>query len=546
MNKNHFKLLFVLAFWLIINLLTAANTELLADEAYYWLYGSKLSWGYFDHPPLIAFYNSFIDRNIWHSELSVRLIAVLSCTSYIWVVYEIFKPKNIMLFLSIALSTAAINVFGFVSVPDTPLLLLSALFYLFFIKYSEEDNWKYVLGLGIVIPLMFYTKYHAVLIVFFSLLSNLELLKRKSFYLIVSISLLLFMPHILWQINHDYPSIRYHLFERNNLEYNSKYTLDYLFGQWMYYGPVLVLCTLYYLFQKRFKVEKKYKVFMINYLGFLIFFGLSSFKGWVEVNWTISSITTIIFFSYTYVESKGENIKRWFTYSHLLMFLGFVFLKFQLVTGLFNSSYFERFNELRNHKLLADTLIEKTHGKQLCTIRYQEAALMSYYMQRDVSAINVGGRRNIFNNWNTMHKVNGQKAFLLAEFIAGEQVRGKPKSDLFLSYYDSLPAFKGIEVEDVSYKNKQLILRVPKVWVQDVLKTKQSYTHRIYVNLTNGLIENKCVLLDFNGLQLTDSEFVEIRFDKELKKGEYKVEIYLKTLNFGVWSEKYLDKITID
>ena len=46
------------AFWLVIltivNLLQACYTELLDDEAYYWMYSRHLAWGYFDHPPMIA------------------------------------------------------------------------------------------------------------------------------------------------------------------------------------------------------------------------------------------------------------------------------------------------------------------------------------------------------------------------------------------------------------------------------------------------------------------------------------------------------------
>ena len=43
-----------LAIWLVINLIQSYFTELAHDEAYYWMYSKYLSWGYFDHPPMIA------------------------------------------------------------------------------------------------------------------------------------------------------------------------------------------------------------------------------------------------------------------------------------------------------------------------------------------------------------------------------------------------------------------------------------------------------------------------------------------------------------
>lgn len=40
----------------MLNLLQAAFTTLMDDEAYYWLYGQNLDWGYFHQPPLIGIF----------------------------------------------------------------------------------------------------------------------------------------------------------------------------------------------------------------------------------------------------------------------------------------------------------------------------------------------------------------------------------------------------------------------------------------------------------------------------------------------------------
>ncbi len=49
-----YPLWFLLGTLLILNLIQAANTELLDDESYYWAYSRFPAWGYFDHPPMIA------------------------------------------------------------------------------------------------------------------------------------------------------------------------------------------------------------------------------------------------------------------------------------------------------------------------------------------------------------------------------------------------------------------------------------------------------------------------------------------------------------
>ena len=38
----------------ILNVVQGGTTELLPDEAYYWVYSQYLDWGFFDHPPLVA------------------------------------------------------------------------------------------------------------------------------------------------------------------------------------------------------------------------------------------------------------------------------------------------------------------------------------------------------------------------------------------------------------------------------------------------------------------------------------------------------------
>jgi hypothetical protein len=40
--------------WLAVGIIQASNTELLDDEAYYWIFSQHLDWGYFDHPPMTA------------------------------------------------------------------------------------------------------------------------------------------------------------------------------------------------------------------------------------------------------------------------------------------------------------------------------------------------------------------------------------------------------------------------------------------------------------------------------------------------------------
>ena len=85
--KTTSPLYIILILWFTANVLQAAFTEIHYDEAYYWFYSKNLSWGYFDHPPIVALLIKITD-SIHHSTLSTRFIFILmGCAT----LYGIFK-----------------------------------------------------------------------------------------------------------------------------------------------------------------------------------------------------------------------------------------------------------------------------------------------------------------------------------------------------------------------------------------------------------------------------------------------------------------------
>ena len=44
----------LIAVLIVLRAVMAAQLPLSADEAYYWLWSKRLAFGYYDHPPLIA------------------------------------------------------------------------------------------------------------------------------------------------------------------------------------------------------------------------------------------------------------------------------------------------------------------------------------------------------------------------------------------------------------------------------------------------------------------------------------------------------------
>ena len=217
LKKPKYQFFFFLLLFFFINIIQSIYTGLLFDEAYYWIWSKNLSFGYFDHPPLVALWiklGSFFFEN----ELGVRFFSVVSFTLMLYIIWMLIDVKEkwnyVWLYFLLIISVALLNVYGFVSTPDTPLLFFVSLFLFFYKKFLETNRLAYSLLLGFSMAGMLYSKYHGILIILFVVMSNYSLLKNRNFWIASIFGAILYTPHLYWQYSHDFITFKYHLFER--------------------------------------------------------------------------------------------------------------------------------------------------------------------------------------------------------------------------------------------------------------------------------------------------------------------------------------------
>jgi len=273
--------------WTFLNLLQSYFTELHPDEAYYWLYSRFLDWGYFDHPPMVALFIRAGD-SLFHNELSLRLLTVFSSSFSVWILWHILKKYQVEAkwFILVVTSISIFHIFGFTTTPDAPLFFFSTLFYFFYQQYLEKDTPGIAVLLSLSLAGALYSKYHAVLLVVFTLMANPKLLGRKSFWMVAGLTLILFLPHIFWQINHDFPSVKYHLVEREADHYQFQFTWLFLIGQLFMAGPLVAWFWFYSI--GRFRATDVFtRTLLFNFVGTLIFFLANTLKVAVQPHWTL-------------------------------------------------------------------------------------------------------------------------------------------------------------------------------------------------------------------------------------------------------------------
>lgn len=299
MSRRNLQIAFY-SVWASLAFLQAFFMELMPDEAYYWMYANDLDWGYLDHPPMVAIW-------IWMTkwipgEIGVRLLMVVANVSFIYLVQKLLRPVNLKLFYLIIGSLVMVH-FGFLAVPDVPLVLFSVFFLIRFRKFMELDNFGNSVILALSVALMLYSKYQGLILVLLAVVSQWGMMKRPSFYLVLGLSVLFFLPHLIWQYQHDWPSQYFHLHERSPEEYNIKSTYLYPFEQILAFGPLtgilLLMGALKYRPENDFEKTLKFIVF-----GLFIFLFLMTFKGPVELNWSVIAMVSLIYIGYKGVEQR--------------------------------------------------------------------------------------------------------------------------------------------------------------------------------------------------------------------------------------------------
>ncbi len=524
---KHHRLLFY-SLWILINWMQAGITELQDDEAYYWMFSKFLDWGYFDHPPMTALVIK-IGYTLFASELGVRFFIVVLSTLTVYLCERLIERKHTPLFYAICLCLAVLQVSGFMAVPDIPLMFFTALFFLSYRRFVQQATLTNTILFAVVVACLLYSKYHAVLIVFFTLLSNLKLLKRWQLYAVGLIALALYIPHLWWQYQHDWISFRYHLFESNVNPYKVSFTLDYVVGQLLIAGPLagVIFWPATFVYRPATETEKALKYTAI---GIFFFFLLSSFRGRVEANWTAPAIIPIIVLSHQYL-LKHDKARKWIfrlaPITLVIVVAARILMVVDLVPGKAVRGRFHQYKEWPQ--------VLKTHTKGLPIVlssSYQRASKYWFYTGQPTYSLNeYNKRRNNYNFWPVEDSFLGKPVYI---WDANDSLVVKdsiPSSlgTIHYSYDSSFHSFTKImiEAEKRNYtitENQPLTIRAT-VSVPPHYKTYLQQHPQMDFPIKLGVFEKNSFLKDIP-INLTLQQLVQkdnhsFTLPLQLTKGKY-------------------------
>lgn len=455
--------LILLAVLFILNLVQGYFTELIYDEAYYWYYAQNLDWGYFDHPPMVAFLIK-LSSFLFDGELGVRFMScVLSVGTYLilWELIDNPKKKDFVIhFFLLLFSMTLMNAYGFLTLPDTPLLFFTALFLLLYKRFLNNPTIWISIFMGVVMAALMYSKYHAVLVILFVFLSNLKLIKDKKAWLAVAIALVCYTPHFLWLYQNDFVSIKYHLYERPNQAYSfTKFTLGYFVNLIAIFG--LLFYWVYLSLIKTKSTNKFIKALLYLTYGVVIFFFISSFNRRVQTQWVIIISIPMAVLAFNHLIENAIS-RKWMYRIGIVSMVILIYARVWLVNRDLLPIIFETHG---NKQWVSDLNSKAGDIPIIFENSYRSAPMYEFYSGKPAFSLNNHMyRKNQYSIDNSEERVRNKKVLYVSKY--------RKSGDITYTYPDGT-VFYGIFVNDFeSYRKLECIVEEP--------HEKSTYTLKVY------------------------------------------------------------------
>jgi hypothetical protein len=315
---------------LVIHLVTATNYGLQRDAYLYLAQAAHPAWGYFSTPPLLAFLTR-IHTFIWgDSVLAVRLLPALAGCAGIFIVGWLIKQLKGGWFAQVTGLTAYLLSTAFMrpAVLLQPVVfnhlfwLLSAVVVFRMIRMQDP---RQVLWMIPVLGLGWLNKYS---IVFYgmALLAALVISRQRrllwSWYLPLAVAggVLVILPNLIWQYQHNWPVVT-HMHELQETQLGNVVAGDFIASQLFMHLPALPVWIAGLIWLACSREHRRYRVFAWAFMLTLLLIMLLHGKFY----YTIAAYTILLVFG-------GIAWERWMHRSHWLV--GAAVLAVVIVTGI--------------------------------------------------------------------------------------------------------------------------------------------------------------------------------------------------------------------
>jgi len=268
--------------------LLVQGLELYSDEAYYWLWSRRPAFGYFDHPPMVAWLVG-ISSALVPGETGVRLLFFvcggLAVGFAALTARELSSdPGAPLLAALLAAAAPLLNLTGALALPDAPVEAAYAAA-TWLLSRARGRGW---LAAAVPVGLALLSKYTAALLAPALVLLvawDGELrreLRRPWPWAAALIATAIFAPCLAWNAGHAFASIRFQLQHGFGGAFSAQAFLQYLGALALGPGPAVTALGIAGLVRARSSAEKRVAAVTLFPLAVTT---VSALRGPVEANW---------------------------------------------------------------------------------------------------------------------------------------------------------------------------------------------------------------------------------------------------------------------
>lgn len=398
-KRSYLALLAILLLSLtLFRLWFCTRIELVADEAYYYLWSRHLDIGYYDKGPVIAWLIHLSSLVGGTSEFGVRWLGVVLSSLTGWLIFCLGKAvtgsERIAFWaVVVACSIPLLAVGSVIMTIDTPLVFFWVLAAWGFWKALHSGSAKEWFLTGLAVGLGFLSKFNSG-IEFACFVGYLCLIPRHRHYLwsrqLLFLSLgfaLCLIPMIYWNATHQWINV-FRVASRGGLDHHFHFhpinLLKFLEQQALIVSPLLFAGMLTAVFVSLFRDYDKENVayLLMLFLPLFVFFCFFSLNETGKGNWTAAALPAGILLLVIYWEKRIERQPVWRWTAVLALGLALV------ETGLLHHTSFlhlkkDPMDRARGWRDLASRvqIFEcQYHPDSLICNNYQTASLLSFYL----------------------------------------------------------------------------------------------------------------------------------------------------------------------
>ena len=217
---------------LALKIYLAAFMPPIGDETYYWMWGQKLAWSYFDHPPLHPWLMRLMSLVFGWNLFAIRALTWFTLGGTLWIFWlwaKRLKPDDPAAWFwptaAIYLASPLFWLMSGISFHDHLLIFLSALTIHLFVTFAERyeagaPNLRWLYAGAVALGLAVLTKYNGVflgvgLVVFFLAHRPVRAMWRSPhLYAAALVAVAIQAPVVWWNFTEGFASYKFHLSER--------------------------------------------------------------------------------------------------------------------------------------------------------------------------------------------------------------------------------------------------------------------------------------------------------------------------------------------